>query len=315
MNTWTNIKRISRTGFIGFLRNGFISLATVLIMATMLFVMGTLMTMNAALSSTLTQLQNKVDINVYFVQDAPEKDILALKDSISQLPEVASVEYISSDKALEQFKERHKNDQITLQSLEELDKNPLGASLAVRAKQTSQYEGIAKFLDKEDVVGGSKNAIIKNINYYQNKSAIDKLTQIISASRSFGLLSTIFLAVISILIVFTTIRLAIYTTKDEIGVMQLVGASDWYVQGPFIIEGALYGFAGGIVSLIALYPFALWLGAPSQALLGSFNVYTYYVSHIGLLFFVLVGAGSFLGAIASLAAVRRYLRYKVAKQV
>jgi len=302
-----NIKRVSRAGFIGFLRNGFVSLTTVLIMAIVLFVMGALMMGGAALDATLVQLQEKVDINVYFLTDAPESDILALRDLVSELPEVANVEYVSRDEALAQFRERNKDDQLTLQALDELDENPLGASLAIRAKETSQYEGIAGFLENETAVGGGAQ-IIEKINYFQNKAAINKLTSIIDTSERFGLIVTIFLITVSALIVFNTIRLAIFTTKEEIGVMQLVGASDWYVQGPFIIEGSLYGFAGALLALLALYPVSLSLGPASQAFLGSFNVLSYYANNIGWLFFILVATGVGLGALSSFIAVRRYLR-------
>lgn len=307
MAFWTNVKRVSRAGFVGFLRNGFVSLATVLIMAITLFVMGSIMTTGAALDSVLSQLQEKVDINVYFLTSAPEDDILALRDSVAELPEVAEVQYINREQALDQFRERHKDDQLTLQALEELGENPLGASLAIRAKETSQYEGIANFLDNEAAVGGGPQ-IIEKINYFQNRAAIDKLSDIIAASERLGLIATIFLIAASTLIVFNTVRLAIYTTKDEINVMQLVGASDWYVQGPFVIEGALYGLAGGLLALLSLYPLAVWLGPASQAFLGNFNVLSYYVNNVGILFTTLVGTGIILGALSSFIAVRRYLK-------
>lgn len=307
MSTWINFKRIARGGFIGFLRNGFVSLATVLIMAITLFVIGSIIMGGAALDSVLTQLQEKVDINVYFLTDAPEDEILVLRDTVKELPEVASVEYVTREEALERFRERHKNDQLTLQALDELDENPLGASLAIRAVETSQYEGIAKFLEGETAIVKGERTIIEKVNYFQNRAAIDKLTDIISASERFGLVATIFLVVASVLIVFNTIRLAIYTTKDEINVMQLVGASDSYVQGPFIIEGGLYGFAAAILSLGALYPVALWLGPSSQSFLGQFSTLTYYVSHLPYLILILVGIGVVLGAASSFLAVRRYL--------
>jgi len=306
MPIWTNIQRVARAGFIGFLRNGFVSFTTVLIMSIMLFVVGSLMTAGAALDATLLQLQDKVDINVYFLVDAPEEDVLALRDLVTELPEVADVAYITSDEALERFRIRHQDDQLTLQALEELESNPLGASFAIHAKETSQYEGIAKFLENEAVIGGATQ-IIEKVNYFQNREAINKLTSIIDASERLGLFLTIFLIAVSILIVFNTIRLAIYTTKEEINVMQLVGASDLYVQGPFVIEGALYGFVGGLLALLALYPVSVWLGPASQKFLGSFNVLSYYINSIGWTFFVLIGTGILLGALSSFIAVRRYL--------
>lgn len=310
---WTRIKRVVRGGFVGFLRNGFVSLSTILVMGIMLFVVGTLMLTNAALTSTLSELQNKVDINVYFLTSAPIKSVISLRDSVAALPEVASVEYITRAQALAKFQKRHKNDQLSLQALDELGSNPFGASLSIKAKQTSQYGSIAKFLQSQSSLGG-KPQIIENINYLQNKVAIDKLSSIIVAAHNFGIIATLFLIFASILVVFNTIRLAIFTTKEEIGIMQLVGASDWYIQGPFIVEGALYGFVGGLIALAFLYPISFILGPPSQAFLGVFNVFSYYINNFGWLFFVLTGIGILLGALSSFVAVRRYLRRKLAKR-
>jgi cell division transport system permease protein len=276
-------------------------------MTITLFVIGAIFMTGGALDSVLVQLQEKVDINVYFLTDAPEEDVLSLRDAVKEIPEVASVEYVSREEALERFRERHKDDQLTLQALDELEDNPLGASLAIRAKETSQYEGIANFLESETAVSKGDQSIIEKVNYFQNKAAIDKLADIIHASERMGLIASIFLIIASILIVFNTVRLAIYTARDEISVMQLVGASDWYVQGPFVVEGALYGFAAGILSVAALYPLAAWLGPASEEFLGNFNTLSYYASHFGFLFLTLVGIGIALGAISSFLAVRRYL--------
>ena len=149
MSLWLNIKRVGRYGLIGFIRNGFISLSAILIMAITLFVIATLVIGGAALNVTLTQLTEKVDVNVYFTTAAPEEKILELKKMLEALPEVASVAYINREQALVEFRERHKNDQLTLQALDELSDNPLGATLSVRAKETAQYESIAKFLSDQ----------------------------------------------------------------------------------------------------------------------------------------------------------------------
>lgn len=308
MSKWINIKRITKSGIVGFLRNGFVSATTVLIMTITLFVIGSILMTNAALSAVLTQLQNKVDINVYFLTDAPEDSIFALQASVEALPEVASVEYISRDEALENFRTRHEGDQLTLQALDELGENPLGASLAVRAKETSQYEGIAKFLESKTTVAQGESSIIEKVNYSQNKSAIDKLTEIIDAAKRFGFAASLFLAIASLMIVFNTIRLAIYTTRDEIGVMRLVGASDSYVQGPFIVEGALYGVASAIIAILILLAVSAWLAQPSASFFGSFNTLEYFSSHTMYITASLVGMGILLGIISSFFSVRRYLK-------
>ncbi|PIR82603.1 hypothetical protein COU20_01410 [Candidatus Kaiserbacteria bacterium CG10_big_fil_rev_8_21_14_0_10_59_10] len=306
MTMWVTTKRIARYGLIGFLRNGFVSLSAILIMTTTLFVIAGLLVASAALSETLRQLTNKVDVNVYFATDADEEQVLAMQRSLESLPEVALVSYTSREQALSDFRERHKNDQLTLQALEQLDENPLGASLAIRAKETSQYESIAAFLDAQHQAPGGE--IITKVNFHQNKAAIDRLTAIIDTSRTAGFAIAGFLILASILIAFNTIRLAIYTSRDEIGVMNLVGASRWYVRGPFVIAGILYGVVSGLVVLIVMYPIALWLGPASERFFGTFNVLTYYTTQFPLLFLVIMGTGILLGALSSLLAVRRYLR-------
>jgi len=308
MSWWHTTKRISRYGLIGFVRNGFVSLAAVLIMTITLFVVAVLMVGSAALTTTLEQLTQKVDVNVYFITTAPEERVLEVERSLENLPEVASVTYTSREEAIANFRERHKNDQLTLQALDELEENPLGASLAVQAYDTSQYESIARFLEDAPVVGEGEDRIIEKVNFFQNKAAIDRLTNIINTARTIGFATALILGIASILIAFNTIRLAIYTSRDEISVMKLVGASPWYVRGPFVVAGILYGVASGAFVLIVLYPIMLWLGGPSEAFFGSFNTFEYYVSTFPLLFLVVMGVGVLLGALSSYLAVRRYLK-------
>jgi cell division transport system permease protein len=308
MSFWITTKRIARYGLVGFIRNGFVSLAAVLIMTITLFVVATLIISGAALSSTLANITDKVDVTVYFTTSATNDQIAQLQQQLNALPEVASTTYISADQALANFQQRHAGDQLTMQALQELGVNPLGASLEVRAKQTSQYEAIAKYLDAQQSSGGSPGSAIDKVNFTQNKTAIDRLTNIINTSRSLGLAIALVLGAASLLIAFNTIRLAIYTARDEIGVMNLVGASHWYVRGPFVIAGILYGVISGVIVLLLLYPLTAWLGPGSQNFLGTFNVFSYYVSAFPLIFLIVMASGIALGALSSYLAVRRYLK-------
>ncbi len=308
MSLWLSMKRVTRYGIAGFVRNGFISLAAILIMTITLFVVAGLMMSAAALDATLAQLTNKVDVTVYFTPNASLDQITTIQNSLKALPEVASIKYVSREDALAEFKDRHKNDQLTLQALEELGDNPLGASLEIRAKETSQYEAISKYLSDQAANQTGSSAFIDKINFFQNKAAIDRLTNIIQTSQRLGIAITIILAVSSVLIAFNTIRLAIYTARDEIGIMNLVGAGHWYVRGPFMVAGILYGIVSAIIVLMVLYPVTIWLGPGSEKFLGSFNVFTYYTDTFATLFLTLMGAGIGIGALSSYLAVRRYLR-------
>lgn len=306
MSTWVNVKRVARYGLIGFVRNGFVSLAAVLIMTITLFVVAGLLILGAALSSTLEQLTEKVDVTVYFTTVATEEQVREVQASLEALPEIAALTYVSREEALAIFRERHKNDQLTLQALDELGENPLGASLEIRAKETSQYESIAKSLEalREESESAS---VIDKVNFYQNKTAIDRLTNIIETSRRLGIAIALVLGVATVLIAFNTVRLAIYTAREEIGVMNLVGASRWYVRGPFMITGVLYGLVSGLVVLLLLYPLTLWIGPGSERFFGLFNVFTYFITSFPLIFLVVIGFGIGLGALSSYLAVRRYL--------
>ena len=307
MAFWTTTKRVARYGFIGFVRNGFISLSAVLILTITLFVMASLLIGNAALNSTLAQLKNEVQVTVYFTTDADPSQEQDLQQNLESLPEVQAVTYVPADQALAQFQQRHQSNQLMLQALTVIGDNPLGAELQVRAKDPSQYAAIAQYLDAQQSQGTADGQIIDTVNYDENQTAITHLNSIVSTSRAVGTAVAIVFGLASLLIAFNTIRLAIYTSRDEIGVMSLVGASHWYVRGPFMVSGVLYGLISGVIVLLILYPTALWLGAPSQAFLGSFNVFSYFLSSFGFLLLVVVGSGVALGALSSYLAVRRYL--------
>lgn len=303
----TAIKRIFRAGFVGFWRNAFVSAAAIFVMTVALFVIGATMLLDTLLGVSLENIQAKVDINVYFVTSAAQTEIDALQRSLESLPDVAEVVFTSREQALAEFSQRHQNDEIIMQGLEELGDNPLGASLSIRAKETSQYEGIAAYLREQQAVEDPSTPLIDEVNFVKNKEAIEKLTAIIGAVEKSTFIAMIVLVAASILITFNTIRLAIYTTREEISVMRLVGASNMFIRGPFMLQGIMYGVAAGVLALLVLYPIVLWIGPETEEFF-QFNLFNYFVADFAYIFAVLVGAGVILGMISSILAVARYLR-------
>jgi cell division transport system permease protein len=152
---------------------------------------------------------------------------------------------------------------------------------------------------------GSENTIDK-VNYHQNKIVIDRLNALISGARKLGFLITLLLIIISIIITFNTIRLAIFISKEEIGVMRLVGASKMYVRGPFMVEGLIYGIIATLVTLIIFFPVTLWLGHNMTGFLGL-NMFDYYMANFLQIFVIVLLSGVFLGMLSAFLAVRRYL--------
>ena len=308
---FTKIKRVVKAGFVNFWRNGWVSLAAILVVVMTLFTIGSLIFSKAALDITLEEVKNKIDISVYFKANAEEQDILAMKDIVAKLSEVKSVEYVSADKALADFKERHKDNATLLQSIEELDKNPLGAALNIKAKEISQYGLVAKFLDGKNETPGV--SIIDKVNYFQNKKVIDNLSCMIDSTKRTDLTKSLILAIIAILVTFNTIRLTIYASREEIEVMRLVGASNKFVSGPFIIEGIMYGVISTIITMILFFPYTIWLehittNHVMSILATNINLFHYYIFNFGQIFAILLGVGVFICSVSSLIAVRRYLK-------
>ena len=290
-----------RAGWLGFWRNAWLSAATIIVMTLVLFVVGNLVFLGALSHTVLRSLESKIDVSVYFTPEAPEQEILTLKREMEARPDVKEVSYISRDSALASFRERHKDSALIVGALDELDDNPLQASVNIKAADSSQYGAISDFLAEK------KSPIVSKINYFENQDVIDRLSSIVGSVRGAGAVLTIFLAFVAVLVAFNTIRMAIYTVREEIKIMRLVGASRWFIRGPFLVTGLLYGAAAGALITLAFLPLT-WLAAPKILLLvPDFNLFRYFISN-GLEFFlIMLGAGIFLGVVSSLIAVRRYL--------
>ena len=306
---WTTMKRIFRAGFLNFWRNSFVTVSSILVMTITLFTLGLVIFTGVVLNLTLQNLRDKADISVYFTTNAQDSQIMSLKKSLEALPEVSQTAYVSSDDELAAFRDRHQNDQLTLQALDELGSNPLGAVLVVKAKEITQYDTIAKFLQQQTTVGDSSQpSYIDKINYFDDahRTAINRLQNVSDSASKIGFI--IILILIATAISFNTVRLAIYTSRDEISVMQLVGATRSYIRMPFMVEAVFYGLFSGLLTLMLYYPLTYWMGAQTERFFGGINVFSYYLAHFPFFFALIVGGGILLGSIASFLATHRYLK-------
>jgi cell division transport system permease protein len=305
---FTALRRVFSGGTKNFVRSGAVSFATVLIMTVTLMIIGFLIFLSALLTYTLAQIESKVDVSVYFTTDAAEGDILNLKDALQALPQVEAVTYTSSDEALQEFKTRHASDQLTLNALSELGSNPLGGSLAIQAHDPTQYQTIVDYVNNDADLNVNGVSIVDHIDYDQNKEVIDRLTAAIHATEQAGLAIVIIFAIASTIIALATVRLAIYSSRDEIAVMRLVGASNAYIRGPFLVAGVIAGLLSSLIALALFLPATWYVGTHLSDWLGGFNLFTYFIGHFLLVAGILIGSGVLLGGFASYLAVRRYLR-------
>jgi cell division transport system permease protein len=309
MSFIADIKRIVRSGFTSFRRSAVVSMASILVMSVTLFVIGVLIFSGALLSFMLGRIESKVDINIYFVPAAQESNILSLKSALEELPEVAEVSYTSRQDAYDQFQERHADDALIQQSLNELNANPLGAVLNVRAVETSQYDQVATYLESEDALTATGvSRIIEKINYNDNKLVIERLTRLLENVQKFGLIITLFFVAISIIIAFNTLRLGIFVSREEIAIKRLVGAEDRYIQGPFLVEGLLYGFIAAVLAMLAFYFLFHSISEELILFFGGFDLFAYYLDNFWQMSALLAAIGVVLGVVSSMLAVRKYLK-------
>ncbi len=303
---WTNLKRIGRWGFLNFWRSVTVSFASVVTITLTLFVIGALMLAAAYLNSSLAAVQNKVDISVSFKPNAPEAQILKLKQELATLPDVREVTYNSREQELADFRKRNENNDLIIQSLGEVG-NPFGARLNIRAVDPSRYEAIAAFLGGESALSaGGGEKIVDQISF--KKNVVDKLIRIINTSRTIGLAIIIVLIFIAVVVTFNTISLAIYVSREEISLMKLVGAGNNFVRGPFVVEGVIAGLIATILALGLLYPATVWVRNQTTGVYGGVDLVGYFSGHFAFIFLVLLLVGVVLGVVSSLLAIRKHLK-------
>ncbi|MBI3626798.1 ABC transporter permease [Candidatus Uhrbacteria bacterium] len=288
-----------------FFRNIWLSVITISIVCLALFSFNILAALNFFSQSAVGAVQDKIDVSVYFKSDAEENQLLGLKSTLETLPEVKSVIYISRQMALDSFKEKHAKDPSILKSLDELNDNPLGASLVIKAKNPTDFPAIL------DVINRPKyENRIQDKNFDDHKEVISKIDAIGNRLRSVGYLLTCIFTLIAILVVFNTIRVIIYTHKDEIKIMKLVGATNWFIRLPYIIQGLLFSIVGLVIVLAVWYSL---IGLLEPYINDFFQVTDYsLVTYFNNNFLYLFGsqflAVLFLNVISSWLAVNRYLK-------
>lgn len=296
-------KRIFKAGWINFKRNSYVSFGTTGVMTLVLLLFSGLMLLNYISDQIITGLENKVDVSVYFKNDASEDQIMVVKQDLEKQSAIQQIIYISKEQALVNFKTKHAGDALIQQSLAELSDNPLQASLNIKAKNSTQYASIVSFLE-----GNKFRPVVDKINFYENEAVINRVQSISRGVRNWGLVITLILAAIAVMVTFNTIRLTIYNQKQEIEIMRLVGGSSWHVRAPYLIEGGLYGFFSAVIATLVFYP-ALWfISSKAAVLMPGINLIGHFTSNMFQFVAIMLLIGISLGVISSSIAIRKFLK-------
>ena len=300
-----NFLRILKFGFLNFWRNPWLSLATTLITALTLFIISIFFLLNLVTQTTIRAIEEKMDLTVYFKDEAKEEEIFELKDRLALMPEVKSIKYISKEEALAIWQQLPTSERI--KQLVTPEKNPLPRSLQIKVEHPEDLDKISTFLS-----GKTYQEIIREggISYQKNKLIVERLTNITKFVKKIGFILGIIFLAISILVIFNTLRLTIISRKDEIEIQRLVGATNWFIQGPFLVEGILYGFLATLLSTVFIYFLLRFTSPLIIKYLGevSFNLEQFFASNLSLIFLIQFVVGVFIGSVCSLISIKKYLR-------
>lgn len=288
-----------------FWRNLWLSLITVFVMVLTIFSMTLVGGLNIMGREAIEAIQQKVDITILFYTDLDADEVLKARDFLKELDVVSQVVYISPDSALQTFKQDHADDPDILRALEELDENVFPASLVVRANDIDQYPKILERFSASEYY-----QYVDRTDFSDSKEIIDTIDRIISRLYTIGLSVSLIFIVISIIVMFNTIRVTIYSHREEVGIMKLVGATNWFIRSPFVIESMLIGLIAAAIT-IALFYALLYVTDPMLTAFFAgydFSLFAYFKTH-ALQFIGVEFAGAILlSVVSSMVAIGRYLK-------
>jgi len=299
-----NLARVIKFSINNLSRNKGVSVATVFVLVVAIMVVTGLFFFQGMVSHLTEEIQDKIDITAYFQEDTIEQDILAVKDEILKMsPNIKSIEYISKEQAMADFAERHQDSLVLQKALEEVGENPFLPSLSIVTNgEPSQYEEISNALETS-----AFGKLIYKVDFSQKKDTIEKIYSLTSNINRFGLILGIVLVIISMLVVFNTIKIATENSKDEISTMKIVGASDWFIRGPFIIEGVIYGVVAFLICILLSVLFAYFLSSKISIVLSGFSMFDYFLTNLWIFALIQLAFGIGVGVTSSLIVVKRHL--------
>lgn len=274
--------------------NGLMSLASVSTVALSLLILGIFLIMVLNLNHMAAALESQVQVSVYLQDNQNETDITAIGQQIAEIQGIKEVEYISKDQALQRFKERLGEQQSILNALGET--NPLPNGYDIKVERPELVKGIAQAI--MNIEG------VENVRY--GKDIVENLFSITRMIRTFGLVIIVFLALAAMFIISNTIRLTVFARRREIGIMKYVGATDWFIRWPFLLEGVILGFFGALIAVLLLvkiysiFTNHVTVSIAFLPILPSYPIMAY-------LAIFLLGVGMTIGAAGSTISLRKFL--------
>ena len=309
----TTFNRIVRTGVTNFLRNVTLAVAAIAVMVVTLTIVLFSLVTSATMNHTIAQIADKINISIYLNDSVTTQQSNNLMTELQKLPEVKNVSYVSKDQALAQYKTANANNKDLLTAIN-VTGNPLPASVQIKPVDPSHIDQIQKILNQSSTIQ-LENPQAGTSYSGDRKAAINQIAHATSVLKQVGVLAVIVFALVSMLIIFNTIQMAIFNRRDEIQIMRLLGASTWFIRGPFVVESVTYGIVSALISVtlidLLFVVASSALQASSLGLLDINYANNYFYGHFVLLLTLQLTLGIVIGAVSSIIATRRYLKFRV----
>ena len=299
-----SLLRAVKFAFQDIFRNLSLSLMTVLILILMLLSVNTLFIIRFLTGQATQSVKDQIDVSVFFVHTASDEQIKEAQMYIQSFPEVTDIKYFDRQEVLTKFRELYANNPEIIASLTELEENPLGPTMVIKTREPSDYKKVVQAL----TVPEYENIVVAK-TFADTERAITRINTITTQVERFSLALTGLFAMIAFLIIFNTIRVAIYTQRIEINIKKLVGATNWFIRSPYIIEALIFT-AISVPATCGLVIFTARLIDPYITVV--FNqtglLTSYFLSNILRLFGAQFIAVMLLTIFSSWLAMRRHLR-------
>ncbi len=286
-------------------RNFGLSAMTVFILVLMLLSVNTLLAMDVTAKEAIRLVKEQVNVSFYMTEKVAEKSVKDFQNYLASYSEVETVKVLTREEVLASFQNRHKFSAEVLQALSELGGNPFGPTVVIKTKEPGDYKKIIAAIDDNPTY----ESIIESKSFDGHEEALDRIQVITTRIEQIGLGLSLLFAIISFLIIFNTIRVAIQTHRVEISIKRLVGANNWFIRGPYLVESVIFSLSSMIITLIILYFGIRYLDRYISVVFpNGFSLTNYYESNMLYVLLLQTVAVLLLTITSSSLAMRRQLK-------
>lgn len=304
------LKRIVVSGVKNFFRNAWLSSAAILVMTITLIMVSFTVVAFQASNLTIKKVAEKIDISLFVKDSVSDADAKRVAEQIGSIDGVTGVEYLSKQQVFEQEKQKAKDrgDEARLKAYDQAGVDSVYATITVRTDDPAKLAPIKESLSRKEIADYLDNTD-SEASTKQNET-INNVTKMANFLRKFGIILSLIFVTVSIILIFNTIRMTIFSRKDEIEIMRLMGANVWYIRGPFLVEASMYALVASIVTFGIVYS-----AMSGSARLNNFIEITPIIDFVKhypwLVFLEILAVGVLIGTFSAFLAIRKYIKFKV----